>query len=91
MEFIYFEALDENEDIDFNVESNVSHDDMSSFIDDSEKNEDVCKYHRSDNVTRSAENPLEDAFIQKTELENNIINFCENSDNEFLEVGEFKN
>ena len=42
-----------------------------------------------DNVTRSAENALEDAFINNlNDLENS--NFCENSDNKLPEVGEFE-
>ena len=50
MEFIHFEALDEDEDIDFNLDSKVSDDDLSSFIDDSETNEDICEYYRSANA-----------------------------------------
>ena len=46
MEFIRFEALDEDEnDVDFNVENKVS-DDLSSYIDDSERNENVCDYYK---------------------------------------------
>ena len=63
MEFVHFDALDEDEDIYFNVEGKVSDDNWSSFIDDSKTNENVCKYYRFDNVTRSADGALEDAFI----------------------------
>ena len=65
MEFIHFEALDEDENIDFNVEGKVSDDDLSSFIDDSEKNENVCDYYRFDNVTRSAESALKNVLELK--------------------------
>lgn len=61
MEFIHFEASDGNENnVDFNVENKVG-DDLISFIDNSERNENVYNYYKFD-VTRSAENALEDAF-----------------------------
>lgn len=81
-------------DIDFNVEGKVGDDDLSSFIGDSETNENVFKNYRLDNVTQSVESALEDAFIQSSrelDFENDIINFCENSDNELSEVDEFEN
>lgn len=81
-------------DIHFNVEGKVSDDDLSSFIDDSETNENVCKNYRLDKVTQFVESALEDTFIQSSrelEFENDVINFCENSDNELSEVDEFEN
>ena len=40
---MHFEALDQDEDIGFDVEGKISNnDDLISFIDDSETNENVC-------------------------------------------------
>lgn len=44
MESIHFEALDEDEHVNFNAEGKVSDDDLSSFIGDSETNKNVCQY-----------------------------------------------
>ena len=64
---------------------------MSSFIDDFEKNRNICKYYIFENVIRSVKSALEDAFTQNTELENDVIISCENSGDEFPEVDEFEN
>ena len=94
MEFIHFEALDEDEYTDFNVEGKVSDDELSSVVDDSEANENVCESYRFDNAARSTESALEYAFIRSSrdlEVESDVINFYENSDNESPEVDEFEN
>ena len=59
-----------------------------------ETNENVCKYYRFDNFTQSSKSALEDAFIQSSrelDLENGVIHFCENSDDELPKVDEFEN
>lgn len=61
MEFIHFEALDEDENGDFNTENKVS-DDLSSFI--SKGNKNVYDYYTFDNVTRFTKNALKNAFIE---------------------------
>lgn len=53
MDFIHFEALDEDENIVFNVQGKVSDDNLESFIDESETNENVCKYCRFYNFRQS--------------------------------------
>lgn len=63
MEFIHFEALDEDENGDFNTENKVS-DDLSSCIDDSKGNKNVYDYCTFDNVTRFTKNALKNAFIE---------------------------
>ena len=44
MESIHFEALDEDEDVNFNAKGKVIDGDLSFFIDDSEINKNVCEY-----------------------------------------------
>lgn len=63
MEFIHFEALDEDENGDFNTENKVS-DDLSSFIHDSKGNKNVYDYYTFDNVTRFTKNALKNTFIE---------------------------
>lgn len=53
MDFIHFEAVNEDENIDFNVQGKVSDDNLESFVDDSEANENVCQYCRFDNFRQS--------------------------------------
>ena len=51
-----------------------------------------CEYYRFENVTRSAEDALEDAFLQNSadlENPNDVSNFCGNSD-EVVETDNFE-
>ena len=94
MDFIYFEAIvdddvydDENE-ADFCVEKNEI-----DFVDDSDMSDNVCNYYRFENVIRSVENALEDPIIESsTDLENSndVSNFCNNSDEEVVEIDDFE-
>ena len=53
----------------------------------------VCDYYRFENVIRSVGNTLEDAFIESSkDLENNndVSNFCGNSNEEVVEIDDFE-
>ena len=95
MEFLHFEALDEDEDIGSDVEGKISDNgNLISFFDDSETNENVWEYYRFNSITRSTESALNDAFnesIRELELENDVTKFCKSSDKELPEVDKFEN
>ena len=93
MEFINFEACVDDNNISDEDEVNFSVEKDNDFLDDSDEiSENVCKYYRFHNVTRSAEDALEDAFINSSidlENRNGVTNFCGNSDEKVPEIDDF--
>ena len=98
MDFINFKAIDDDDDDD-NVYGEENKADFcaekndNDFIYDSEVPNNVCEYYRFENVTHSAENALEDAYLKsRADLENSndVSNFCCNSDEEVAEIDNFE-
>ena len=96
MDFNSFETIDNDDDdvygeenkADFCAEKNDN-----DFIDNSEVSNNACKYYRFENVTCSAEDALEDAFLQSSadlENSNDVSNFCDGSDEEVVEIDKFE-
>ena len=92
MDFNSFETIDNDDDDVYGEENEAdfcAEKKDNDFIDHSEVSNNACKYYRFENVTCSAEDALEDAFLQSSadlENSNNVSNFCDSSDEEVVEI-----